>query len=109
MSVGPLVPAGLRCAYKESPLSVEVDRVRFTWRLKADGVGRRQTAYQVRVARDEAELEREGGPWDSGRVEGNTSTDIAYAGAPLEPAHCYLWQARVWDEAGQSGPWPGPD
>ena len=42
------------------------------------------------------------GQWSA---EGDSSTGIAYAGTPLEPAHRYLWSARVWDEAGQLGPW----
>jgi len=53
VSLGPLVPAGLRCAHKDAPLAVEAERVRFSWHLLGDGVGRRQTAYQVRVGRAE--------------------------------------------------------
>ena len=85
MSVGALVPTGLLCAHKQGPLSVEADRVRFSWHFAADGDGRRQTAYQVRVAREEADFDGDGAwPWDSGRTEDDGSTGIAYAGAPLE-------------------------
>jgi alpha-L-rhamnosidase len=37
--------------------------------------------------------------WDSGRVESDDASDVAYAGAPLETAHRYWWKVRVWDEA----------
>jgi alpha-L-rhamnosidase len=106
VNVGPLVPTGLRCAHKAGPLSVEADRVRFSWHFVADGVGRRQTAYQVQVARDVADFEGAGDcPWDSGRTQGDSSSGIEYAGTPLDPDHRYFWRARVWDEAERSGPW----
>jgi alpha-L-rhamnosidase len=106
VSVGPLVPAGLRCAHKEAPLGVELERVRFSWHLVGDGVGRRQTAYQVQVGRAEDDSGGEASSlWDSGRAEIEHSTDIAYEGARLEPARRYHWKARVWDEAGRLGPW----
>ncbi len=106
MSVGPLVPAGLRCAHKEAPLGVEMETVRFSWHVVGDGTGRRQTAYQVLVARADGDGGGEGGwLWDSGRAEMDGTTDIAYEGGPLEPGRAYHWKARAWDEEGRPGPW----
>lgn len=99
MSREELVPVGLRCGHKEAPLAVEADRVRFSWALEGQGTGRRQSAYQLLVS-DLRELQ-----WDSGRVESEWSTDVAYEGPPLRAAQEYRWQVRVWDEGGRPGPW----
>jgi alpha-L-rhamnosidase len=102
----PLVPVDLRCGHKENPLGVEPDRARFSWRLAGAGTGRLQTAYQIRVADNEDNLARgPGSLWDSGRVGLDSSSDIAYGGAPLVPARAHFWAVRAWDEAGQLGPW----
>ena len=108
MGTGPLVPVDLRCAHKQSPLGVEGGRARFSWRVAGTGTGRRQTAYQVRVGRDDADLERGSGLlWDTGRTAAEASSDIPYRGASLAPARRYRWKVRVWDEVGRPGPW-GP-
>ena len=106
--MAPLVPVELRCAHKDNPLGVEPDRARFSWRTVSHGsggAGRWQTAYQVRVGPAEGDLSSGAVPWDSGRVWGEGSTDIPYAGAPLAPGRTYQWKARVWDEMGGQGPW----
>ena len=105
MSFGPLVPVDLRCAQKDSPLGVEADRVRFSWRLAGGGVGRRQTAYQVQVGLSEGDPgQGDDLVWDSGQIVAGGSSDVAYAGTPLRPARCYYWRTRAWDEAGREGP-----
>ncbi|MGH9104431.1 MAG: glycoside hydrolase family 78 protein, partial [Acidimicrobiales bacterium] len=104
MTTRELVPVGLRCGHKVAPLAVEADRVSFSWALEGQGRWRRQSAYQLRVA------EAAGSPagelqWDTGRVELECSTDVAYEGPPLHAAREYRWRARVWDEEGRAGPW----
>ncbi len=102
----PLVALGLRCAHKDDPLGVEPDRVRFSWRVDGAGTGRQQTAYQVRVG-----LSGDGPRhpsvliWDSGRIAGEGSSDVAYEGEPLAPAQRFAWQVRVWDEGRRPGAW----
>ena len=101
-----LVPVDLRCAHKEGPLSVEIERARFSWRADGPGAGRRQTAYQVLVGHaDAAPSANAELVWDSGRVESDDASDVAYAGAPLGMARRYWWKVRVWDEAGRPSPY----
>lgn len=101
-----LVPVDLRCAHQEGPLPVEIERVRFSWRLTGRGAGRCQTAYQVLVGRtDEEPSGRPELVWDSGRVESEDGSDMAYTGTPLETAHRYWWKVRVWDEAARPCPY----
>jgi alpha-L-rhamnosidase len=88
---------------------VEVERVRFSWRVAGQGTGRRQTAYQLLVGH--ADEEPPGGAelvWDSGRVESEDASDAAYAGPRLGTAQRYWWKVRVWDETGQPSPYSAP-
>ena len=96
----------LRCAHKDAPLGVEADRVRFSWAVagRGRGAGTDRLPGPSGPARRRPRGEA-GWLWDSGRTECHGSTDVAYAGAPLEPGRRYHWKARVWDEAGQPGPW----
>ena len=106
MNDGPLIPVGLRCAHKNDPFTVELDRVRFSWRVAGTGAGRHQTAYQIRVGAVPVDLEDGPGVlWDSGRTDLDSSSGIPYEGAPLMPACRYQWMVRVWDEADRQGPW----
>ena len=106
VTLGDLVPVDLRCAHKEGPLAVEIDRARFSWRATGPGAGRRQSAYQVLVGHaDETPSGSAELVWDSGRVESDDASDVAYAGAPLETAHRYWWKVRVWDEAVRPSPY----
>jgi alpha-L-rhamnosidase len=101
-----LIPSELRCAHKVAPLAVEIDRLSFSWVVEGPGTGRRQTAYQVVVFDAEAAVPHGAGAlWDSGRVPSASSTDVAYSGPPLAAACAYGWKVRVWDEAGDLGPW----
>jgi len=79
----------LRCEHREDVPCVDHPAPRLSWALQG---GERQTAYRIRVA----------GLWDSGRVEGSSSVDVAYAGPPLPPARELTWTVQVWDEAGEA-------
>ncbi|HTX01375.1 MAG TPA: family 78 glycoside hydrolase catalytic domain, partial [Acidimicrobiales bacterium] len=111
MSTEPLSPVELRCAYKDSPLAVEIDRVRLAWKLAGSGRSRRQSAYQIVVHEADAPMADapiEAVVFDSGRVEADTTCDVAVPAASLAPARRYAWRVRVWDEEGRAGPWSAP-
>ena len=84
----------LTVEYAHEPLGLDVEQPRFGWRLERDVL---QRAYQVQVASSEHAL-RSGRAdvWDSGRVESGDSAQVAYGGAPLQPATRYHWRVRVW-------------
>lgn len=73
----------------------------FAWQIH-EGM---QSAYQIQLA-SAPHLLASGQPdmWDSGQVESSINSGIAYAGKPLQPATCYYWQVRVWDEQGHCTP-----
>lgn len=96
----------LRCEYLDDPAAVDTPRPRLFWQLESDARGQRQTAWQMLVAssprflrEDRADL------WDSGRVPGNRTTHIEYAGRPLTSRQRCFWKVRVWDQDGRVSAW----
>src|SRR5262249_24088172 len=106
---GGLTPSRLRCEYRTDPLGVDVTSPRLSWIVESTGRGQRQTAYQVLVAGDADTLGRDQGDlWDSGRVDSDETTAIAYAGQPLRSHQPCSWKVRVWDKDGQASAWSWP-
>ena len=98
----PLRPILLSCEHLENPLGLDERFPRLCWILEGDGRGRRQSAFEIRVAEDPASLaDTDRLSWGSGRVASAETRDIAYAGAPLQPRTRYQWTVLVWDEAGR--------
>lgn len=89
----------LRCEYQETPLGLEVLNPRLSWQMKATNRGAKQTAYQILVADNEADLKKDNGNvWNSGMVKSEQSIKIDYAGKPLESRKRYFWKVKVWNE-----------
>jgi hypothetical protein len=103
---------GLRCEYLTDPLGIDVAQPRLTWRMEsADPTepGLRQTAYQILVASNSAQLDSDVGDfWDSGRTETDQSALVEYDGKPLSSQALCYWKVRVWDENGRASPWSRP-
>ncbi|MDF1514390.1 MAG: family 78 glycoside hydrolase catalytic domain, partial [Anaerolineae bacterium] len=71
---------------------------RLYWYLTSTVRGAAQTGYQILVASSQAALSRdEADMWDSGYVESDQSTHIAYQGRRLQSGDCCFWKVRVWD------------
>ena len=102
-------PFNLRTEYLHDPIGIDARRPRLSWRLQADRRGVAQTAYQIRVARTESDLQAGRGlVWDSGRIASGESIHRVYDGPALESARRYHWMVRVWDNAGVESPWSAP-
>ena len=87
----------LRCDYLENPIGIDNPKPRLSWTMVADRRGARQVAYQIRVGSTAGASDL----WDTGRVESDESTQIAYAGAALKSAQRVFWQVTIWDETGR--------
>jgi len=88
-----LTPVSLLCEYTVDPTVVDVIQPRLCWvNLASEGErGQRQTAWQIRVASSHEKLEQ-ADLWDSGKVPGEQSTRIMYAGTPLVSRQDCWWQ-----------------
>ena len=96
----------LSCDSLKNPPCVDTLRPRLAWVLNSDEQNQRQSAYQVLVAGSRTELRSDTGDlWDSGRIHGDQSIQVLYAGKPLvSNQHCF-WKVRVWDKDGGVSAW----
>jgi len=93
----------LRCEYLVDPLGLDERTPRLSWQLDSDRRGARQTAYRLLVSSSAERIARgEGDRWDSGRVLGDQTAHIAYAGVPLRSRENCFWCVEVWDETDAS-------
>src|SRR2546427_8604904 len=100
---GPAAPVDLRCEYLSNPLGIDVSQPRFSWVLEHSERGQAQSAYRVLVATRRDTLDQDqGDAWDSGQVRSDQSTQVAYAGKPLESGRAYYWKVRYWDKQGHA-------
>ena len=91
------------------PLAVEEARPALSWKMADLRRAARQTAYQILVASDPAQLQRDRGDcWDSGRVAAADSAFIPYGGRPLQSRQELCWKVRIWDQHGAASPWSRP-
>ena len=105
----PLPPSLLRCEYLTNPMGLASASPRYSWILEHPSRGARQAAYQVIVSPEPSFLDREiGDYWDSGRVESERTSGVAYDGVPLWSGKRYWWKVRWWDDGGYVSPWSDP-
>ncbi|HYX82210.1 MAG TPA: family 78 glycoside hydrolase catalytic domain [Gemmatimonadales bacterium] len=90
---------GLRVEYLTNPLGIDAARPRFSWQITSAERNTVQGAYQIQVSRGAQSL------WDSGRISGDSSIFVSYAGPALESRTRYTWRVRVWDGKGRVSPW----
>ena len=103
----------LRCEYLKDPLGVDVAKPRLSWKMETGNGkperGIKQTAYQILVASTPEILAKEKGDlWDSGKVAGDQSIQVEYAGKPLASRTDCHWKVRVWDKDGKASDWSQP-
>jgi alpha-L-rhamnosidase len=101
-SAASATPVHLRCEYLENPLGIDAATPHLSWQSDNTERNWKQSAYEILVASDEANL-RPGRAdvWDGGKVDSTESVGTAYAGPPLESRRRYYWKVRVWDATGQ--------
>lgn len=100
----PLRPHRLTTEYVTNPLGLSSPRPRFGWQLAGVGRDRRQMAYRIRVASSLRRLQNDQADvWDTGRMQGDVQSAVAYAGPDLRSRTRYFWQVQVWDEHDRLG------
>jgi alpha-L-rhamnosidase len=88
---------GLQVEYLSDPLGVDTQQPRFSWKIVSEERGVLQDAYQVILAESLKDIKNETGEvWNTGRVSGDQSTNLAYAGPQLQSNKKYYWRVRIW-------------
>jgi alpha-L-rhamnosidase len=88
-----------------NPICIDARAPRFSWQLDAgDKRGVMQTAYELKVSSAKGKHE----VWKTGKVSSDQSMYIIYKGEPLASGQKYIWQVRVWDNAGKASAWSEP-
>lgn len=106
---GSVEPYDLSCDLMVSPLGVDSDQPKLSWKLRAMERGQKQTGWRVIVASEPGKLAaNEGDLWDSGRQAGDDQSDICYGGRPLRSSEQVFWKVKVWDRNGQESDWTAP-
>lgn len=98
--------SSLRCEYLTDPLAIETLEPRLSWRIESKSRGAKQTAYQILVASQQANLAaNKGDLWDTGKIASSETIQITYRGKKLESRQRCFWKVRVWDQNGQASSW----
>ncbi|MBK7106893.1 MAG: family 78 glycoside hydrolase catalytic domain [Ignavibacteriae bacterium] len=84
----------LKCEYLSLPNNIDVSNPRFSWVLKSNERGHKQTAYQIIVASDDKKSEL----WNSGKIISSENSQIFYAGKKLKSNSHYFWYVKVWNK-----------
>ena len=87
---------------RTSPVGIDVKQPRFSWQLKSEASGLRQTAYHLQVTAGTA---KPAVVWDSGWIKSDQSHLVAYAGQPLLSSTPYFWRVQVKDQNGIESSW----
>lgn len=96
----------LKCEGLKNPLGIDNVSPHFSWQWQTTEANTTQTAYQILVATCPKLLsEGKADLWDSGKVQSNESTWIAYAGKTLQSKSFAYWKVRVWNTADKASNW----
>jgi len=95
------------CEYHENPIGIDVKAPRFSWQLQTDQKNVSQSAYEIRTALSEKDLERNQ-LWNSGKVVSDQSVNVVYEGPEIESMQRVWWQVRIWDQDKHVSAWSEP-
>ena len=106
LAATPLRAAQLRCEHLPAPAGVGERVPRLSWIVESAQRGQKQTAYRVIVASGADALAKDAGDlWDSGKIAGDETLNIAYAGKPLVSGQACFWKVKVWNKNGVESEW----
>ena len=106
-----LSPNGLTVEFLQGPAVTQItdSTPDFGWIVRSDQADDVQVGYRLRVSADRQALAEEGaGVWDSGRVDADTSQNVAYGGPALASRQTYWWKVKTWCRRGGESAWSQP-
>jgi alpha-L-rhamnosidase len=95
----------LICEYHTNPVGIDVLKPRLSWKIVSDKQNVMQSAYEIKVT-DQSPKGKV--IWNSGKVTGDKSVNVEYAGDELKPMQRVYWQVRVWDNENKATKWSEP-
>jgi len=99
----------LLCNNLTNPIGVGVMHPDFSWQLTSQKRNVMQTAYEIRLGKNESGLKKNNGLlWSTHKIQNDQSVHINYEGSPLQSGKKYFWQVRVWDNYGNVSGWSTP-
>lgn len=99
-------PYDLRCEHRIDPLGIDKAAPVLSWKINSSRRGFIQSAYQVIVAENVAQLAGNTGTvWNSGKQLSGNSIQVIYKGKALKPATTYYWKVQVWDQHKKALAW----
>jgi alpha-L-rhamnosidase len=88
-----------------NPIGMDITSPRLSWQLVSNTRNVMQTAYEVRVGTTANPSKEKNLQWSSGKINSDSSVQVAYKGMPLQSGKKYFWQVRVWDNEGRASSW----
>lgn len=99
----------LTCEYRTNPVGIDVEQPRLAWKIVSNDNNVLQSAYEIRVARNEADLKAGRNLlWSSGRITSAQSVHVRYNGPALNERQRVYWQVRIWDHKNKPTAWSVP-
>jgi alpha-L-rhamnosidase len=95
----------LRTDYKINPLGLETQHPEFSWEIRSDGRNLKQTAYQIRCAFSQEDLDNNQFVWDTDMVNSDQSVHIKYQGPELKSGQRLYWQVRIRSNRDEVSDW----
>ena len=86
----------LRVNDLHAPMGIDLRNPTFSWKMKSDVIGARQTAYCITVSSESGTS-----MWNTGWVNSDTSVGIRYNGLTLEPCTKYVVTVKIKDQDGK--------
>ncbi len=99
--------AHLKTDHQSTPLGFDNPTPEFSWILQSTERGAAQTAFEIWVSDDQKKIDT-GNCWQSGKISGNQTFGIRYAGNPLKSFTRYSWKVRVWNQKEEVSEWSSP-
>jgi alpha-L-rhamnosidase len=96
----------LRTEYKTNPQGIDINKPRLSWEIISRDRNTVQSAYQIKTALSEKNLESESNLiWNTGKVSSEQSVHIEYKGQELQSGQRIYWKVKVWDNKGRESEW----
>jgi alpha-L-rhamnosidase len=96
----------LRCENRVDPKGIDTSQPRFSWKIRSDVRGERQTAFRILVATSEKLLaEDHADLWDSGLTKSEQSVLVPYGGQPLASGVPIVWKVQITGNSGKPSRW----